>query len=138
LNRLGWSLAFTVAAGALAVAGVFLGWRQAGLVGAAYGFLISRVAFVAQDLYVIRLVKGAGWLSWQPWREIAGQGLVGGLLALSYLVLPRQSFWLLLPGFLHALIVGAWLLRNPLKKLLAGANFAGATPAVSAPPSPDP
>jgi hypothetical protein len=138
LNRLGWSVGFIAAAGLLAMLGVYLGWRQAGLVGATYGFLISRVALIAQDLYVIRLVKGAGWLSWKPWLEIAGQGAVGAALALSYLVLPRQSLWLLVPALLHGLIVAAWLLRQPLKRLLAGAVLWRNPSAVAVPPSPEP
>ena len=88
LNRLGTTVWFTIAAGLLTIAGVWTGWQLAGVTGAAYGFLGSRIAYVAQDLYTIRLLRAGGWLDRRTWRMIGGQGLVAGLFALVYCALP--------------------------------------------------
>jgi O-antigen/teichoic acid export membrane protein len=119
LNRIGTLVVFVVVAGLLAVAGVYIGWHFAGAIGVAYGFLCSRIAFIAQDLFVIRLVKAGGWLSVRTWKCVAAQGLVGGGFALSYLVFPSHSLWLTAPAVLHGGMVAAWLLRRPLRKWIA-------------------
>ena len=120
INRLGATVVFASAAGLLAIAGVWLGWRTAGLAGAAYGFLFSRLALVAQDLFTIRLIGAGGWLNAGTWRTFAGQGLLAGVFALTYLGLPRLSNWVLIPAALHAGLAAAWLLRQPLLKYFAG------------------
>lgn len=117
LNRMGTSLFFTVVAGLLTVAGVYLGWRFGGVVGVAYGFLASRVAYLAQDIYVIRLVKASGWFSRRTWTAVAAQGLIAAGLATAYYLFPRDSLWLLIPAGLHIGLVPAWLLRHQLSKL---------------------
>ncbi len=120
LNRLGTSIGFNVAAGLLAVPGVWIGWNTAGVVGAAYGFLFSRVALVAQDLYAIQLMKAGGWLDIHTWLKTGAQGLVGAIFALSYLAWSPGSYWLLIPAALHGGLVAAWILRRPLRKFIAG------------------
>lgn len=122
LNRVGTSLGFTIASGLMAAGGVFLGWQLAGLVGVAYGFLFSRVVLLAQDLYTIRLIKAAGWLSARTWLGALAQCLVAGGFALAYMLFSRHSLWLLVPAAMHVSLVAGWLLRSPLRKFLAGNN----------------
>lgn len=119
LNRLGTAIGFNVAAGLLAVPGVWIGWNTAGVAGAAYGFLLSRIAYLAQDLFTIRLMKAGGWLDPRTWKKIGAQGLVGAVFALSYLLFQSDSYWLLIPAALHGGLVAAWLLRRPLRKFIA-------------------
>jgi hypothetical protein len=123
LNRVGTSLGFMIAAGVLAVVGVYIGWQFAGVVGVAYGYLGSRVALLVQDLYVIRLVNARGWLSGRTWLSIGIQNLIAGGFALTYLAFPRDSFWLLVPSALHGGLMAAWLLRQPFRHIAGG--FAG-------------
>ena len=119
LNRLGMVVIFSTVAGLLAVAGVWIGWNLAGVVGAAYGFLFSRLALVAQDLFAIHLMKAGGWLDVHTWLKIGAQGLVGAFFALGYLFIPRDSLWLLIPAGLHGGLVAAWLVRHRLRKSIA-------------------
>jgi O-antigen/teichoic acid export membrane protein len=118
LNRLGTAIGFTVAAGLLAVAGVWVGWNTTGVVGAAYGFLFSRLAYLAQDLFTIRLLKAGGWLDYHTWLKMGAQGLVSAVFALSYFWFRPNSYWLLVPATLHGGLVAAWILRRPLRNLL--------------------
>ena len=120
LNRLGTTLTFIIATGVLTAAGVYVGWRLGGVVGVAYGFLTSRIAYLAQDLYAIRLVKAGGWLSLKTWTSLAAQSLLGGLFALVYLLFPRTSLWLLIPAVAHAGLVAVWLLRHQLRRFAEG------------------
>jgi len=122
LNRLGTNIGFGVAAGLLAIAGVWFGWKTGGIVGAAYGFLFSRVALVAQDLFTIRLLKAGGWLTRRTWEKIGAQVLVGAVFALSYFIFQRDSYWLLIPAALHGGFIGVWLLRHQLRKTLASSK----------------
>ena len=116
LNRMGTALGFNIAAGLLTVAGVCFGWRVAGVTGVAYGFLFSRIAFIAQDVFIIRLIKAGGWFSARTWKGIAGQAVAGAFFGLAYLGFSRNSFWLLIPAALHGGLVAAWLLRQPLRR----------------------
>ncbi len=120
LNRLGAGVIFSIIAGLLAVAGVCRGWTSAGVVGAAYGYLFSRLALVGQDLFIIRLLKAGGWLAPRTWFRFAAQCLVAAALASAYWVFPATSLWLLIPAALHGGLVAAFLLRQPLGKILAG------------------
>ena len=122
LNRLGTTIGFSVAAGLLAMVGVWFGWQWGGVPGAAYGFLFSRIAFVAQDLFTIRLLGAHGWLDWRTWWRLGGQGLVGAIFALAYLAFHRDSYWLLIFAALHGGLVAAWFLRRPLRNFLAGSE----------------
>lgn len=118
LNRLGTAIGFSIAGGLLTVGGVLIGWHLAGIVGAAYGFLLARIANVAQDLYAIHLVKAGGWLEAQTWKKMAAQSLVAAAFASPYLLLTKASYWLLIPAALHGGLVAAWLLRRFLRRLL--------------------
>ena len=129
LDRMGTLLGFNIAVGLLTAIGVYVGWRLGGVVGVAYGFLASRTVFLAQDIYVIRLVKATGWFNRRIWLAVVVQGLIGGVFALLYLVVPANSIWLLVPAVLHAGLVGTWLLRHPLRRhvgLLAFRSLRGA------------
>jgi len=120
LNRLGAAIGFNASAGLLAVAGVWMGWNAAGVIGAAYGFLGSRIAFLAQDLFAIHLIKAGGWLDFRTWLKIGAQGMVAAVFALSYLWFQFDSYWLLIPAALHGGLVAAWLLRRQLQKFISG------------------
>ncbi len=76
LNRVGAGIFFHIAAGLLLAAGVWIGWNLGGIQGVAYGFLASRAALVAQDIFIIRLIRGGGWLAASTWRAILIQILV--------------------------------------------------------------
>jgi O-antigen/teichoic acid export membrane protein len=125
MNRLGATVGFSVAAGILTMGSVWVGWHKAGMVGGAYGYLLSRIAFVAQDLYTTRLINAGGWLAGSTWRKIAGQSLVTIIFGLAYLALPRLSYWLLIPALVHGGLMAAWLLRRPLRKFLGGTGWFG-------------
>jgi len=122
LNRLGPLILFCLGTGLLSIVGVLLGWHINGMIGAVYGYLLSRTAMVAQDLYTIRLIRAGGWLDPHTWRRFAGQLLVAGLFALACGRLPQQSYWMLIPAALHGGLMAAWLARQPLRKFLAGAG----------------
>lgn len=119
MNRLGTTVGFGLAAGLLAAAGVTAGWHLGGIVGGAHGYLASRLALVAQDLYTCRLIQARGWGDPRTWQNLALQGGVAAVFGLAYLVLPGLSYGLLIPAAAHAALVAAWLLRHPLRKLLA-------------------
>jgi O-antigen/teichoic acid export membrane protein len=120
LNRLGTNIGFGIAAGLLAIAGVWIGWKSGGIIGAAYGFLFSRIALVAQDLFTIRLLKAGGWLDARTWEKIGAQSLVGAAFAASYFIFQRDSYWLLIPAALHGGLVALWISRHSLRKFLPG------------------
>jgi O-antigen/teichoic acid export membrane protein len=116
LNRVGTTITFLTVAGLLAAAAVYLGWHFFGVTGVAYGFLASRLAFVLQDVYTIRLVKAGGWFSPETWTQIGIQCLIAVAFAATFLVLPRNSLWLLCPAMLHAAVVALWLLRHSFRR----------------------
>jgi hypothetical protein len=132
LDRAGTALGFSVAGGVFAALCVYVGWHIAGLTGVAYGFLISRLVFVAQDIYTARLVGGLGWLGGRFWLGLAVQSALGGTFALLYLVFPRESAWLLVPAALHGALVALWLLRRPLQRAITDSTFFRSAPATSA------
>lgn len=119
LNRLGTSLVFTIVSGLLTIAGVSLGWKFGGIVGVAYGFLASRIALFAQDLFAINLMKAGGWLSVQTWLTVLWQSAVAASFGAIMLFTRRESFWLLIPAAMHGLIVSAWLMRHVLRRVLS-------------------
>lgn len=112
LNRVGTGLIFNVVTGLMLVVGVYAGWRWGAVAGVAWGFLFSRVVLLAQDLFVIRLVKAGGWLAARTWKHAALQGGIGLMFAVSLLFWPADSFWQLLPATLHGTAVVAWILRH--------------------------
>jgi O-antigen/teichoic acid export membrane protein len=110
LNRAGVQLAFQIVTVAFNVAGVYYGWKWGGAVGAAYGYLFSRVAVVLQDLYVIRLIRGGGWLAASTWRLFG----VLGLIALSFygasLLTPQGSAGAAVLALIHGAVLPVHLI----------------------------
>jgi O-antigen/teichoic acid export membrane protein len=110
LNRAGAQVILQVIAVGLTAAGVFLGWKWGGITGAAYGYLASRVGVVLQDLYVIRLIRGGGWLAGSTWVLLG----VYGLIALAFFgisrVLPVGSPAAVVLALVHAAVLPAHLL----------------------------
>jgi O-antigen/teichoic acid export membrane protein len=121
LNRVGVGLCFNIVNGSLRGLCVVAGWYWHGLPGAAWGFLISRIVTVAQDLYVIRLVGGGGWLAPRTWRHLLAQVVVGlAFFFAGRLLVPHPSLWEILPAALHGSLVAAWLSRQYVRKFIAG------------------
>jgi len=118
INRLGTVVIFCIIGGLLTVDCVLIGWNHHGIVGAAYGFLIARVANIAQDLFTIRLVKAGGWLDLHTWKKFAAQGVVAALFGSAYFFAQKDSYWLLFPALLHGSSVALWILRRHIMKLL--------------------
>jgi O-antigen/teichoic acid export membrane protein len=112
LNRLGLALLFQISGGFLTLAGCWLGWHWGGLEGAAWGFLVSRLTYFLQDLTVIRLVGGGGWLARKTWFMVGGQVLLGTALAFLASWLPSHPaiVWLLAAS--HGGMAALWLSRE--------------------------
>lgn len=112
LNRLGLGLLFQISGGFLTLAGCWLGWHWGGITGAAWGFLASRITYFLQDLTVIRLVGGGGWLARKTWLMVGGQVLLG--MALFFLASWFPSHpavaWSL--AIVHAGGAALWLSRE--------------------------
>jgi hypothetical protein len=68
-------------------------------------------------MFVIRTIMAGGWLANSTWRHLAFQGLLAGLFSMLFFVWPPSHFGLLVPATIHALILGGWILRNPLRKV---------------------
>ena len=117
LNRLGTGLVFTVGTGLLLIVGIYFGWHWHGVVGVAWGFLFSRAVVVAQDLYVMRLIRAGGWLAASTWRHLAAQLIVALVFSATAWLGPRTSLWQLLPAVVHGAVVAGWILRRPLRDL---------------------
>ncbi len=118
LNRVGSGLIFTILTGIVLVFGVYWGWHWNGAVGVAWSFLSSRMVLIAQDLFVIRLVKAGGWLASRTWRHLGLQILIGSAFSSTALFWPRQSLWQLIPACLHAGVIATWILHRFLKTML--------------------
>ncbi|MCX6982985.1 MAG: oligosaccharide flippase family protein [Verrucomicrobia bacterium] len=121
LNRMGTCLLFTIATTILLTAGVYAGWRWGGLVGVGWGFLASRIPLIAQDLYVIHAVRAGGWLAPATWSHGTLQAAVAATFSVVLLFIPRDAWWNLVPAVLHGAVVATYLLRGPLRRMLAGA-----------------
>ena len=86
-----------------------------------WGVLASRIVVVAQDLYVIRLVGGGGWLAVRTWQHLLAQCVVGAVFfAARWVLLPQSSYWTMVPAVLHGGIITVWLARHYLRKLTSG------------------
>jgi len=115
LNRVEIGIYFHIAAGLLLLGGVWIGWYFAGIKGVAYGFLASRFALVAQDIFVIRLVHGEGWFARETWEQIAIQSLIGlGFYLVVSLVGDARYVWIPL-ALLHAGVIIFWLLKESIR-----------------------
>lgn len=119
LNRVGVGLIFQILTCVLLVGAVSVGWRWAGVVGVAWGFLFSRVVSIVQDLFLLRLVKAGGWLSAKTWKHLGIQIAIGLAFASTMLLWPRSSLWQLIPAGLHGTVVATWLLLHPLRATYA-------------------
>jgi O-antigen/teichoic acid export membrane protein len=122
LNRVGTGLIFNALTGTLLIVGVYLGWYWSGVVGVAWAFLFSRVVLIVQDLFVIRLVRAGGWLTISTWKHLALQLAIGLAFLSIALLWPRDSLWQGIPAFLHAGVVSALFVRQPLRNFLLRAN----------------
>ena len=135
LNRMGVYLGFTIVNGLGLGICVLSGWHWGGLAGVAWGVLASRVVLIAQDLYVIRLIGGGGWLSRRTWEHLliqCGVGLAFYFVARALLPHAAQpepasetfwktllaTRWELLLAVVHGGLVAAWLLRKPVLRVL--------------------
>ncbi|MEO8352975.1 MAG: oligosaccharide flippase family protein [Chthoniobacteraceae bacterium] len=114
LNRVGIGLVIHSIAGVLVALCVYLGWRWAGLVGVAYGFLISRVAFIAQDFFVMKLIGARGWLAFARWSHLGVQIILGVAFWLIMRSLQASLLTQALLALVHGSAVAAWLLRRDL------------------------
>lgn len=119
MNLMGTQLAFVLLTGFLLFAGVYLGWKWNGLTGAAWGFTASRAGLFAQDLFVLSRTGAGGWMAATTWKTIAFHSAAAACFALSYLFVPAETWWLLVPAALHAAVITSFLLRQPLQRLLA-------------------
>lgn len=112
LNRVGTGIFFHAAAGLLLALGVWVGWKMGGIQGVAYGFLASRLALVAQDFFVITLIKGGGWLAFSTWIQIVIQALVGLLFHFLSRFTGNEIHLIFALAILHSVVVSAWLCRG--------------------------
>lgn len=123
-NRVGLELGFNLVNSLFRAGCVVVGWYWAGLAGAAWGVLASRIVVVAQDLYVIRMIGGGGWRALSTWKHLLGQFLIGLVFFALSRPLPHPSVWEICPAALHGTLVAAWLLRNPLRRWISGTSVA--------------
>ncbi len=114
LDRVGAGLLIHILAGVLVALCVYLGWRWAGIVGVAWGFLISRVALLGQDLFVARLVGAKGWFHFSRWLHLLVQVAIG--VAFWFAVRATEAPFLVQIGaaLLHGGAVALWLARKDL------------------------
>lgn len=114
LNRLGAGLIIQIFAGLLVAACVYLGWQWGGVVGVAYGFLISRIAYLVQDLFVIRLIGAKGWLGISRWLHLLFQIAVGLAFWLLVQVAHLPVIVQICLALLHGTGAALWLARKEL------------------------
>jgi O-antigen/teichoic acid export membrane protein len=119
LDRVGTQAIFGLLSGLVTIFSVYLGWRFGALIGLAWGFLFSRIVLVGQDIFLIRLIRGGGWLSPGTWLAIASQVALGFLfVGLRNLAQPSVTLTLTF-ALLHGGLVSLWLLRHELVKRFA-------------------
>lgn len=112
LNRVGTQAIFGLVSGLITIPSVYLGWKLGGINGIALGFLFSRIALVAQDIFLIRLIGASGWLSPQTWLLIAAQAAFG-FLFVPLRNLAQHSVPLTVTfALLHGGLISLWLLRQ--------------------------
>ncbi|HEY1769215.1 MAG TPA: oligosaccharide flippase family protein [Chthoniobacterales bacterium] len=119
LDRVGAGLVIHSFAGVLVALCVYLGWRWDGLIGVAYGFLVSRIAFLGQDFFVIAMIGARGWFKLSRCFHLVIQIVLG---VGAWLILRSFNLSLVLQLCLaafHGVIVAIWLLRKDLAKLRA-------------------
>jgi O-antigen/teichoic acid export membrane protein len=120
LNRIGTAVIFNVLTCLALVLGVYWGWRHNGVVGVAWAFLASRIFVIAQDLYLIRLVRAGGWMAAKTWKHLGLQIVIGLAFFSTALIWPRTALIQIVPALLHLAMVSAWLLWHPVRKIWQG------------------
>ena len=117
LDRIGTALAYSAGAGAALACAIFLGWQWNGAVGAAWGFLASRVVLVVQDIHLVRWVAAGGWLAGSTWKHVAMQVAVALAFRFAAHALPPALPVQVAVAVTHGLCISAWLLRFPLRPI---------------------
>jgi len=118
LNRAGTEFFFGICSTLALGLFVIVGWFWDGLTGVAWGVLAGRIVLVAQDLYVIRLVGGGGWLASRTWKHLTAQCVVGAVFFAISRLFPQPSYWEIIPATLHGSIMALWLSRRYLQKFV--------------------
>jgi len=114
LNRLGTGLIIHIIAGLMVVACVFAGWRWHGVIGVAWGFLVSRLLFLLQDFFVINLIHAKGWLSATRLSFIVIQIALGAIFWWVVHITHIGLWPQLILAVLHGTLVAAWLARKDI------------------------
>jgi O-antigen/teichoic acid export membrane protein len=112
LNRLGVGVAFNVILGLSTAMGVWAGWQIGGVLGVAWGILISRSVLIIQDIIVIRIIGGGGWLALATWRQILVLTLLSGCFHVVSGMTSKYIHWQLVLAVLHAALGVGYLLWN--------------------------
>ena len=120
LNRVGVELGFNIVNSICLGSFTVAGWRWGGLGGVAWGVLASRVVVVAQDLYVIRMIGGGGWLALRTWRRLLAQCAIGAVFIGVSRFRSWPFPWEVVLAALHGSTVAVWLYRRELRKVLLG------------------
>ena len=110
LNRVGTQAIFQVATGLFTVLCIYLGWKSFGLVGVAIGYLVGRAGDLVQDLYVIRLIGGGGWLARSTWRMVLIQVSVAVVFYAIYRTTDTQLWISAGVAAAHAALIAVYLL----------------------------
>jgi hypothetical protein len=114
LNQVGTQALFQVATGVLTALAIYVGWRNFGLVGVAYGYLVGRLGDIAQDIYVIRLIGGGGWLARSTWRTVAFQAVLAVAFYAAYRATGGGLILSIVLATVHGFGVSAYLIYETL------------------------
>jgi O-antigen/teichoic acid export membrane protein len=121
LNRVGTQAVFQIMTGVLTAIGVYVGWKMFGLVGVAYGYLLGRIGDIAQDIYVLTLIGGGGWLAKSTWKMVASQAALAFAFYLAYRVTPAGLTVPIILAIVHGLGMAVFLIieniRSPIVQL---------------------
>lgn len=118
LNKVGTQAVFHLVSGLLTIPAVYIGWKVEGVQGLAFGFLISRFVLVIQDVYLLLLIRGGGWLSLATWRHILLQMALGVFFIFLRNAIQYSLIYMLGFALLHGLLVSLWLLRSTFSKAI--------------------
>lgn len=112
LNRVGTQALFGLVSGLFTIPCVYLGYKIAGVGGLAWGFLVSRIVLVIQDIFLIRTTGAAGWLSPRTWLHIFAHVAFGCLIVVLRNFVSGSIALTLLLALFHGGTVSLWLLRS--------------------------
>jgi O-antigen/teichoic acid export membrane protein len=110
LNRLGLGVVFSLVHGFCTAGAVWLGWHVAGTVGVAWGILISRLSVLVQDIVVIRITGGGGWLALATWKQVLVLSLFSACFYTLFNLTTKHLASQLILSVLHATLGAAYLL----------------------------